>query len=251
MTATWAALTDAGQLRTENQDRALATGLKGGAVLILAADGVGGSPGGALAAEETARVFSEVFEEFAGAAPYAGLLLTAANLANERVRLLQEQKPEFANMATTLVAAVIEGRDARVVNLGDSRGYLFHDGRLSQVTEDDSWVAGEVRAGRLTPVEADTHPWRNVITRGIGVDDAAEPTVTDLQLDPSDALLVCTDGLFKMVSNEEIARVLASAASAEHAARALAEAANARGGVDNIGVALWMGEPLSARLTLL
>ncbi len=251
MTATWAAITDTGRIRAENQDRALAQELKGGAVLILAADGVGGAPGGALAADETARVFSEVFEEFAGAAPYPGLLLTAANLANERVRLLQEQKPEYGSMATTLVAAVVEGGHARIVNLGDSRGYLFHNGKLSQVTEDHSWVAGEVRAGRITPAEADTHPWRNVITRGIGVEDVADPAVTDLELEPSDALLVCTDGLFKMVPDEEIARVLAGAADAEHAARALAEAANARGGVDNIGVALWMGEPLSARVTLL
>jgi protein phosphatase len=250
MTSTWAAVTDTGQVRTENQDRALALELQSGAILLLAADGVGGSPGGALASEETTRVVREVFEEFAGAAPYAGLLLTAINLANERVRLLQEQQPEFGNMATTLVVAVVEGAAASVANVGDSRGYLFHMGKLAQITEDDSWVAGEVRAGRLSPTDADTHPWRNVITRGIGVDDAAEPTVTPLVLEAGDALLLCTDGLFKMLPDDEITGILMSAPDAEHAARALVDSANARGGVDNIGVALWMGEPLSSQVTL-
>jgi len=250
MTPTWAALSDTGQVRTENQDRALALELQGGAILLLVADGVGGSPGGALASEETARVVREVFEEFAGAASYAGLLLTAVNLANERVRLLQEQQPEFGNMATTLVVAVIEGAAASVANVGDSRGYLFHMGKLAQITEDDSWVAGEVRAGRLSPAEADTHPWRNVITRGIGVDDAAEPTVTPLVLEAGDALLLCTDGLFKMLPDDEITGILMSARDAGQAARALVDSANARGGVDNIGIALWMGEPLSSQVTL-
>lgn len=250
MTATWASHTDTGQVRTENQDRALALELQGGAILLLVADGVGGAPGGALASEETARVVREVFEEFAGAAPYAGLLLTAVNLANERVRLLQEQKPEFGNMATTLVAAVIEGAAASVANVGDSRAYLFHMGKLTQVTEDDSWVAGEVRAGRLSPAEADTHPWRNVITRGIGVDDAPEPTVAPLALESGDALLLCTDGLFKMLPDDEITGILMGARDAGQATRALVDSANARGGVDNIGIALWMGEPLSAQVTL-
>ncbi|MCL4242263.1 MAG: serine/threonine-protein phosphatase [Dehalococcoidia bacterium] len=250
MTVTWASLTDTGQVRTENQDRALALALPGGAVLLLVADGVGGAPGGALASEEAMRVVREVFEEFAGSAPYAGLLLTAVNLANERIRLVQEQKPEFGNMATTLVAAVVEGAAANLVNIGDSRAYLFHMGQLVQVTEDDSWVAGEVRAGRLSPADADTHPWRNVITRGIGVDEVAEPTPTTLSLGPGDALLLCTDGLFKMVSSEDTARTLATAADAGDAARALVELANARGGLDNIGVALWMGEPLSTQVTL-
>jgi protein phosphatase len=123
-------------------------------------------------------------------------------------------------------------------------------GKLAQVTEDDSWVAGEVRSGRLSPAEADTHPWRNVITRGIGVDDAAEPTVTPLVLEAGDALLLCTDGLFKMLPDDEITGILMGARDAGHAARALVDSANARGGVDNIGVALWMGEPLSSQVTL-
>jgi len=250
MTSTWAALTDTGQVRTENQDRALALELQGSAILLLVADGVGGAPGGALASEETARVVREAFEEFAGAAPYAGLLLTAIKLANERIRLLQEQKPEFASMATTLVAAVVQDGAASVANVGDSRGYLFHVGKLAQVTEDDSWVAAEVRAGRLSLADAGTHPWRNVITRGIGVDDAAEPTVTTLALEAGDALLLCTDGLFKMLPDDEISRILMGAPDAGHAARALVDSANARGGVDNIGVALWMGEPLSSQVTL-
>lgn len=242
MNATWAALTDTGQLRSENQDRALALALPGGAVLLLAADGVGGAPGGALAGAETERVAREVFEEFAGAAPYASLLLTAANLANERVRQLQQQKPEFGNMATTLVAAVVEGEVATVANLGDSRGYQLHAGALRQVTEDDSWVAGEVRAGRLNPADAAIHPWRNVITRGIGVEDLAEPAVTTVTLAPGGGLLLCTDGLFRMLEDDDIARILLGAEDAAHATRALVEAANARGGLDNIGVALWMGE---------
>jgi len=239
MSGSLAALTDIGRVRKENQDRALATTLAGGAVLLLAADGVGGAPGGALASEETARVVAEVFEEFAGAASFPSLLLTAVNLANERVRLLQGQTAGFENMATTLVAAVIEGSRATIANLGDSRAYHFHARDLRQVTEDDSWVATEVREGRLSEEDAETHPWRNVITNGIGIGDTVDPAVVSLSLAAGDALLLCTDGLFKMLDRAAMQATLA-ATDAGDAARALVEAANARGGVDNIGVALWM-----------
>jgi len=240
MSGSFAALTDIGRVRGENQDRALAITLVGGAVLLLAADGVGGAPGGALASEETARVVAEVFEEFAGAAPYPSLLLTAVNLANERVRLLQGQTAGLENMATTLIAAVIEGSRATIANLGDSRAYHLHTRDLRQVTEDDSWVATEVREGRLSEADAETHPWRNVITNGIGIGDTVDPALVSLSLDAGDALLLCTDGLFKMLAPDAIHAILATATDAGDAARALVEAANTRGGVDNIGVALWM-----------
>ena len=237
-----AAIADTGRVRAENQDRVLARRLGGSLALLVVADGVGGAPGGALAAEETVRVVAELFEEFRGAAAPGALLLTAVNLANERIRLLQGKERGFENMATTLVAACIEGHSATLTSLGDSCAYHFHNNLILQVTEDDSWVAGEIREGRLAADAAESHPWRNVITAGIGIADSAGAATVTLMIEPGDALLLCTDGLFRMLSNDEIGAIMGAAATAEDAARALVDSANARGGFDNIGVALWMSK---------
>lgn len=230
----FAAQTDVGLLRTQNQDEAVATELPGGAVLLAVADGVGGSPGGDVA---SLTAMSALVRELTERGP--AQMEAAIASANEEVLALQKTRLEWINMATTLVAATIEGHAARIANLGDSRAYVLIDGRLKQVSRDDSWVSDVVESGELTLEQAERHPYRNVVTRGIGIAGAAQPTFYDVGLGPGDAILLATDGLFKMVPDEEIERLLAGNQGAEKAAAALVDAANAAGGMDNIGVAIY------------
>lgn len=232
--SSFAARTDVGLLRTQNQDEAVAAELAHGGVLLAVADGVGGAPGGDVASlTAITTLVRELSEREADA------ISEAIAAANQRVLELQGERAEWRQMATTLVVAVVSGAGATVANLGDSRAYSMLGGRLSQVSRDDSWVADAVDSGEMTLEQAERHPWRNVVTRGIGIRDGMEPTFYDVRLAPGDWLLLATDGLFKMLKDEAIERILLGARDAESATAALVDSANAAGGIDNIGVALY------------
>lgn len=231
--SSFAAQTHPGLNRARNEDEVAALTLPGGAVLLVVADGVGGAPGGDLASNTAVSVVVEALTRGDG-------LTAAINLANERVIALQGTRRDVRHMATTLVVAFIEAGAARVANLGDSRAYALVGGELRQVSRDDSWVADAVESGEFTREEAERHPWRNVVTKGIGVEDGGGPAFYDVPLAPGDTLLLATDGLFKMLKDEEIGRLLMGARDAENAAAALVGAANAAGGMDNIGVAVYI-----------
>lgn len=220
--------------RAQNQDESMAAELPGGAVLLAVADGVGGAPGGEVASlTAMTALVKEMIEHGADG------IREAIAAANERVLGLQSTRPDWKHMATTLVVAVINGSTATVANLGDSRAYALLSGRIQQVSRDDSWVADAVESGEMTLEQAERHPWRNVVTKGIGIVDGAEPAFYDVQLAAGDWLLLATDGLFKMLRDEAIERVLLGAEDAESATAALVDGANAAGGMDNIGVALY------------
>lgn len=137
--------------------------------------------------------------------------------------------------ATTLVAAVIVGSDAWVVNVGNSRAYLIRSGTIRQVTCDHTWVAEQIAQGRLRPEEAANHPRRNVITRCLGQRATVQVDVSSETLEPDDRLLLCSDGLTRHASDEEIFRI-ARGGEPEVAARRLISLANERGGTDNVTV---------------
>lgn len=133
----------------------------------------------------------------------------------------------LAQMASTLVAALIREDVAWIANLGDSRAYLFSGGELEQLTQDDSFVAEQVRAGILSPEQAERSPYQNVITRSIGVDqDITEIPVIQATLPPGSMLLLCSDGLFRPLELSEIALVLRHG-SLEEITRQLIDRANA------------------------
>ncbi len=238
MTGQFAALTDQGMRRTSNQDAILAEPLEGGWTLAAVADGVGGAFGGEIASSESIAALRATFASAKFEDP-AEALRTAFRAANVRVTNRVADDAALANMATTLVAALIRDDSAWVANLGDSRAYLFSGGELQQITEDDSLVAEQVRAGILTPEQAERSPYQNVITRGIGVDqDITEIPVTPVTLPPGSMLLLCSDGLFRPLSLDEIALILRNG-SVEEIARQLIDRANANGGPDNISVVLY------------
>src|SRR5262245_31338535 len=221
-------LSDTGRIRHHNEDRSLASPR-----VLVVADGMGGAKAGEVAAQMAVdavrRLVGPVHE---------GDVRGAVERANRAIRRLASDDPDKSGMGTTFTAAMLEDGRLDVVHVGDSRAYLWRDGKLRQLTEDHSVVAELLRRGSISPEDAETHPHRNVITRALG----AEPEVTvdtfSEYLRDGDVVLLCSDGLSSYVSEEDIARALGDAVTLADAAKALVERANGAGGTDNVTVVL-------------
>ena len=146
-------------------------------------------------------------------------------------------------MGTTVVCAIVDGGTdgarAWLANVGDSPAFLVSAGEARQVTRDHSWVAEQVAAGDLRPEDVASHPYRSILTRCLGTEQAVQVDVYEpVDLRPGDALLLCSDGLTEHVGAEELAAIVAPAGSPEAAAQALVDLANKRGGSDNTTVVI-------------
>jgi protein phosphatase len=239
VTPEYAGLTDVG--RRENNEDSLATpqGVSPAATdasgwLFVVADGVGGHASGQVASAVAAKAAPEAYYQ-APPGDTAAALERAVKLANEQVRQLAVQ-PENHGMATTLVAAVVQGDRLTVANVGDSRAYLYRGGRLRQITNDHSWVAEQVRLRVLTPEQAANHPYRNMISRALGQNADVAVDIFHERLRPGDQVLLCSDGLHGAAPDSDIERVLATSESSALAARRLVDLALEKGGSDNITV---------------
>ena len=144
--------------------------------------------------------------------------------------------PGHKGMGATIVAAWIEGQRLSLAHVGDSRAYLLRAGSLSQLTADHSLVAEKVRIGILTPQEADASELQSVLTRAVGTNENVEVDADEQMLLAGDSLLLCSDGLSRMVTDPEIASILLTSISAQNAADRLVDLANENGGVDNVSV---------------
>ncbi len=162
----------------------------------------------------------------------------AVGRANAAIRRMARDDPDKSGMGTTFTAAMLEDGRLDVVHVGDSRAYLWRDGKLRQLTEDHSVVAELVKRGSISPEDAEHHPHRNVITRALGAE--AEVVVDSFSeyLRDGDVVLLCSDGLSSYVAEEDIAEVLGDAVTLADAAKALVERANRAGGTDNVTVVL-------------
>ncbi len=222
-----AGITDAGQVRGQNQDTFYVRD-----DLALIADGMGGYAGGEVAAEIAVDVVSSSFASDSSARGLA----EAFHIANRRI-FERGGEPGLEGMGTTLVAAAIvatpSGERLLVANVGDSRGYLLRDSALRQLTEDHSVAAELVRMGRIEEQEGVEHPGRHVLTRALGVEEDVAPDVVELEPREGDRLLLCSDGLSNELADQEL-RSLLEVGEPSDAARALVAAANAHGGLDNI-----------------
>jgi serine/threonine protein phosphatase PrpC len=229
-----ASLTDVGSVRSVNQDSCGEFVDDAGYRLLMVADGMGGHLGGEVASKAAIDTVGQIFQR--GIEEPAAFLREAIVLANKRVFERSAAEPDLHGMGTTGVALLIgPGRRAWFANVGDSRGYRSRGGRLEVMTQDHSWVHEEVRQNRLTLEEAAVHPRKNVLTRSIGVDPTVEVDVTEVDMEPGDRLLLCSDGLWGEVADANIAGVLDSQ-EPEQAVRALIDMANDAGGPDNITV---------------
>lgn len=227
MTLATAARTDIGQVRDRNEDAMVSLDR-----LAAVADGMGGAPGGDVA---SAIAVALVESAFTGRS--LDELEAAVRAANKTIWDRAVASPDLEGMGTTVCALGLT-RDERlgVVNVGDSRAYLWRDGSLQQLTQDHSVTAELVRRGELTDRDAADHPYRCVLTRALGVGPTVEIDGATHALVIGDRLVVCTDGLFNEVPDEAIAEVLATTDDVRTAADALVERALSNGGRDNVSV---------------
>lgn len=217
--------THVGYFRENNQDSFL---IKEGFYAV--ADGLGGHAAGEVASSLAIQLFDELIDP-RSATPDS--LRGAFLRANLKI-LERSREPGYEGMGTTFTCALVRDGHVTIAHVGDSRAYAIRGNSITQLTEDHSVVWELVRAGTITPAEAMVHPQRNVITRCLGVDPGLTVDVVDVDLSPGDYLLLCTDGLSGMASDEEILARLLSAPDPKAAAGALILLALEKGGRDNV-----------------
>ena len=242
--------TDVGRRRKLNEDNLL---LDRDTNLYAVCDGMGGHNAGEVASKmaiETLHAFiaKSHGEEKDITWPYglepalsfeANRLKTAIKLANKRVFKAADNREDYTGMGTTLVAALVNDRTLTVGSAGDSRCYMVRGGKLTQLTRDDSWVSAAWAEGILSHDEIDRHPLRNVITKAVGAKDNIEIETSEHKLEAGDVVLLCSDGLHGMLTDEQILALLEPLpGSLEKTADVLIDAANEAGGKDNVSVVL-------------
>jgi len=221
------ARSDVGRGRPDNEDSLLVDREHH---LYAVADGMGGHRAGEVA---SATAIETLKSAYAGGRP----LDQAVEAANAAVFSKAADDAALRGMGTTLTAVAVEdGHTAVLGHVGDSRAYLMRDGTVTQVTDDHSLVEQLVREGRLSPEEAHHHPQRAIITRALGVDAQVDVDIYRVDLQPGDRLLICSDGLTNMLSDETIGMTLGRHADPQQAADTLVDMANQAGGDDNITV---------------
>lgn len=223
----FAARSDVGSVREHNEDSFLVK-----TPLFVVADGMGGHEAGEIASKIAVDTMSEQGPK--STAPEA--IAAAVIKANEAVLRGARDGTGKPGMGTTLTAAFFYDDEVTVAQVGDSRAYLLHDKRLQRITRDHSLIADLIEQGRLTETEARFHPQRSVITRALGSDPNMVPDVYQLNVEEGDKILLCSDGLSSMVSDDVIESILVSNPEPAQACDALVEEAIAAGGLDNVTV---------------
>lgn len=227
-------MSDVGLVRSHNEDNHVANLEQG---LFAVADGMGGAQAGETASRiaiETLK--AEINRD--GLDASAATLERAVALANENVRWEAEQNPEYEGMGTTIVAVLARPRKLFLVNVGDSRCYLWTNGELFCVTTDDSWVNDVGKGLGLSDDQLRVHPYRNVLTKAVGAEENLKVAAQEIDFLPGDILLLCSDGLHSVTGEEPLLEVLARPGSLQSRCEALIQAALSKGAPDNITVVL-------------
>ena len=236
-------LSDVGRKRDHNEDSYLVNPRLG---LYAVADGMGGHQGGELASKMALEVLEGEIEAAreTGSLPDKGgngnagrIIEKAAQRASEMIFAAAQGDPDLNGMGTTLTGMLVHRGRAYVAHVGDSRCYLFRDGKCLQLTEDHSWVNEQVRAGLLSAEDARESKFKHIITRSVGFERHVSVDGVTLAIEPGDCFLICSDGLSNLVEGEEIARVL-GAHFYKRVPPLLVDLANDRGGDDNVTVVL-------------
>ncbi len=235
-------VTDTGRARRNNED---AVALDEAGRIAVLADGMGGYNAGEIASGmATERVKAELGQRLKplGATPtetdLKTAMLDAVDCANREVYEAAIAHAEYAGMGTTLVVAVYRGDKLWLGHIGDSRGYRFRNGHLEQLTRDHSLLQEQIDAGLITAEQAAYSMHKNLVTRAVGVDELVDLEIHDYAIESGDLLLMCSDGLSDMLTDEQIEQLLRSNDSLPAAGAMLVQAANAAGGRDNIAVVL-------------
>ncbi len=201
-------------------------------ILLVVADGMGGHRGGEVASSMAVGTLGDLCRKGEGDAP--SRLRAAIERANAEIFEKAASSTRLKGMGTTVVALLLSAHGpAHVAHVGDSRLYRLRDGVLHAVTHDHSLAAQLLANGEITAEEARTHPRRSVLTRSVGVGRRVEPEVASVDVDAGDAFLLCSDGIYEMLPEDEIRAVVARAPDAHTAVAWLVDAANQGGGKDN------------------
>ena len=231
-------LTDQGSVRTQNQDAFQIERLDKHSVLCIVCDGMGGAKSGNVASSLAVDVFAqEVKQTWTADMDQDRLdrmLQSAVKLANFTVYDQSQQFEEFSGMGTTLVAVLIHGKNATIVNVGDSRAYIIDREGISQLTVDHSVVQLMVARGEVSPERAKTYPGKNLITRAIGTEPVVLCDIFHQKVDRGDYILLCSDGLSNIIDEQEILFEVIYGEQKAQCCQRLLDIAKNRGAPDNV-----------------
>lgn len=231
-------LTDPGCVRAQNQDAYQLEQLDKNTLLCTVCDGMGGAKSGNVASSLAVDVFTQEIRRSwrpgMESRQTDQMLRSAVKLANFTVFDQAMQFEEFHGMGTTLVAVLIQGTNATVINVGDSRAYYISRDGIRQLTRDHSLVQLMVDRGELTPEQAAAYPGKNLITRAVGTEQTVECDLFHCQLQREDALLLCSDGLSNMMGDQEILFEVVHGVNKQYCCQRLLEIAKNRGAPDNV-----------------
>lgn len=246
MALAWAGRTDVGRVRSQNQDRFR---IDAGRGIFILADGMGGAAAGDVAAQTVVDMLPQYMERYLGNLPTGDFvqdlpsrLKSAIADLSLQIRKVSSRSVRQAGMGTTLVVVVAGETEVMVGHVGDSRAYLFRDGRLHQVTSDHTLAQALIDSGDLTVEEASSQSGLQQLTRYVGMEEPPVVDVSCIQLFENDRLLMCSDGLTSMVSDADVSTILSRFADPDDACGALVDAANAAGGRDNTTVVVLQRE---------
>ncbi|MGB3492546.1 MAG: Stp1/IreP family PP2C-type Ser/Thr phosphatase [Elainellaceae cyanobacterium] len=236
-------LTDPGLVRSANQDSYY---IDPEGQFFIVADGMGGHAGG----QEASRIATEVIRSYLvdrweTSDESSQLLQEAILKANKAILQDQIAHPERGDMGTTVVIAIFRDETPWCAHIGDSRLYRLRGAKLDQLTEDHTWVSRAMKVGDLSAAQARVHPWRHILSKCLGREDLNQVDVASFDYQPSDRLLLCSDGLTEELSDHLIASHLKTIRACDKAAESLVNAAKEKGGRDNITVVIVTDSPNS------
>lgn len=240
-----ASATDTGLRRSNNEDN---LSVRDDLGLYVVADGMGGHAAGDVASEAAVEGIVAFVEATVAMSPdqtwpiafnpehsvNANRLQAGFRMGNRRLASQIAASSELRGMATTAVAMLTGDGSATLAHVGDSRGYRLRAGALERLTRDHSWVEEQIRVGALTEEAAREHPWRNIVTRALSGSEELEVDLQELELQVGDRLLLCSDGVFTVLSDDEIGEVLGRDTALHRICEALIQGANDGGGPDNV-----------------
>lgn len=232
-------LTDPGKVRERNEDSVLIIKNDYDEYLLIVADGMGGHTGGEIASNIVVNKIGKRFEEISKVGTKEDTINWIKEIvgeANAAIYKYTSENPESEGMGTTLVLALYTKEFLLFGNIGDSSGYVIKNKKLHKITTDHTLVNLLVKSGELTMEEAKNHPRKNVLMRALGADKKVEMDIFDVT-DSVDGVLLCSDGLTNMLTEEQIEKVLEENKTIEEKMQKLISKSNNRGGTDNITVA--------------
>jgi PPM family protein phosphatase len=229
--------TDKGKVRQHNEDSVGVLTNRHGDYLAVVADGMGGHRAGDVASGMTIDILKEQWntaDKMETAEQAEQWLKRHITDVNEKVFSYSREHQECEGMGTTVVGAVCTDLFITVANIGDSRGYIFNESGLHQLTEDHSLVNELVRSGQISKEDAEHHPRKNVLLKALGTESNVSMDIKTIVFEEQDILFLCSDGLSNKVSEGELLEVVSSELSLEEKGQKLIDLANEYGGEDNI-----------------